>query len=197
MIVEAPAEFWDWLISLDQSARAGDEVALERHDLAMALLLELHDARFPPDRDHESALLRRVRHVHKHPVWRIVGQSESGAEVRFHCAFPVGTRVALITSLSGNLARIGDFFPRVVMARTELLVEHWLRERAKGVRTGQGGPCGLTQGFTSGDEPFAEALARMGAPQRILAERDRLQHHTPTRPRSRTGVRPARVPAYA
>lgn len=172
-------------------------MAAERHDVAMALLLELHDARFPPDRDHETALLGRVRHVHRHPVWRLVGQGESGAEVRFHCAFPVGTRVALITSTSGNLARIGDYFPRVVMARTELLVEYWLRQRAKGLPPGQGEPCGLTRGFASGDEPFAEALARMGAPRRILALRDRLQRATPTRRRSRTVVRPARVPAYA
>ncbi|MBE7325475.1 hypothetical protein IEQ44_12515 [Nocardioides sp. Y6] len=196
MIVEAPAEFWEWLIGLDRSARDGDEVAAERHDLAMALLLELHDAKFPPDRDHETSVLGRVRHVHRHPVWRLVGQGESGAEVRFHCAFPVGTRVALITSTTGNLARIGDLFPRVVMARTELLVEHWLRERAAGVAPGEGGPCGLTRGFASGDEPFAEALARMGAPRRILAVRDRLRLNAPVR-RRRTVLSPPRVPAYA
>ena len=190
VIVEGPAEFWDWFVGLDDAARQGDEVARERHDLALALLLDLHDSRFAPARDQRSGVLARVRHAHRHPVWRLVGRGESGAEVRFHCAFPVGTQVALITSTSGNLARIGDLFPRVVMARTELLVEHWLRARARG---SQGESCGLTRGFASGDEPFVEALARRGVAERILGLRDQLHRTAVGRHRARPVVRPPQV----
>jgi hypothetical protein len=196
VIVEGPAEFWDWLVGLDDAGRGGDSVARERHDVTLALLLDLHDATFPPDRDAETATLTRVRHATRHPVWRLVGQGPSGAEVRFHCAFPVGTGVALITSAAGDLARIGDLFWRVPVGRAESLVLHWLSDRARG---GRRAVPGLTRGVESGDEHLAVGLARPGAAHRVLALREQLGAGRRARPVVTTApplVRQRRAPAY-
>lgn len=192
VIVEAPAEFWDWFVGLDDAARAGDARARERHDVALALLLDLFDAPFPPHRERETSVMRWVRQAQRHPVWRLVGHGPSGAEVRFHCAFPVGTGVALITSASGNQARIGDLFPRVVMARAELMVDHWMGDRARGERSSRPG---FTRGFENGDEHVALGLAQLGAAHRVLAVRESLLHARPVR--RATGVRRAPQPVCA
>ena len=168
MIVDAPAEFWDWLAILADRADEGDEQARSRHDLALALLMDLYDLRTVPDRDAETATLARVREASKHPVWRVSAQTDDGAWVRLLCAFPVGTRTAVIVSSHGDLARIGDLFHRTVAGRTEAMVEHWLRDRAAGARRHARG---LTRGFESGDEHIATGMAALGAAARIEALR--------------------------
>lgn len=196
MIVEAPAEFWDWFVGLDDAGRSGDVRARERHDVALALLLDLFDAPFPPHRERETPVMAWVRQAHRHPVWRLVGHGPGGpgsSEVRFHCAFPVGTRVALITSTSGNQARIGDLFPRVVMARTELLVDHWMGDRARGQQSSRPG---LTRGFENGDEHVALALAQLGTAPRVFAVRDALLQ-APSVRRAAARVRRAPQPVCA
>lgn len=190
MIVEAPAEFWAWLVGLDAAARRGDRRARERHDVALALLMDLYDVRFPPQRERETSVMAWVRHARRHPVWRLVGHGPSGAEVRFHCAFPVGTGVALITSTHGDQAKIGDLFPRHVIARAEAMVDHWLTDRARGERSVRPG---FSRGFESGDEHVALGLVQVGAPYRVSAIRETLHRGVPLRrPR---GVRPVPRPA--
>ncbi|WP_110241065.1 hypothetical protein [Nocardioides gilvus] len=172
MIVEAPAEFWDWLAALATRASAGDGRARERHDLALALLTDLDEMRFQPDRAMETATFSRIREASRHPIWRISAHAPSGAWVRLRCAFPVGTRAAVIVSSSGDLVRIGDLFHRSVAAQTDALVEHWLRDRATGRSTAAPG---LTRAFEPGDEHIAMGLAQMGTPQRVAAVRDDLR----------------------
>lgn len=172
MNVEGPAEFWDWLAALATRGNAGDPTARERHDLALALLTDLDEMRFQPDRDTETATFARVREATRHPIWRISAHAPSGAWVRWRCAFPVGTRAAVIVSSSGDLTRIGDLFYRGVAARTDHLVDHWLRDRAAGRSTALPG---LTRAFEPGDEHIALGLAQMGAPQRVAAFRDALR----------------------
>lgn len=172
MIVEGPAEFWDWLAALAHRARAGDPRAGERHDLALALLTDLDEMRFQPDRAMETATFSRIREATRHPVWRMSAHGPSGAWVRLRCAFPVGTRTAVIVSPSGDLARIGDLFYRTVADRTDALVDHWLRDRASGRSTAAPG---LTRAFEPGDEHMAMGLAQLGVAQRVAALRDGLR----------------------
>lgn len=172
VIVEGPAEFWDWFAALATRADAGDAHARERHDLALALLTDLDEMRFHPDRDLETATFMRIREATRHPIWRISAHAPTGAWVRLRCAFPVGTRAAVIVSTSGDLHRIGDLFYRSVAAQTDALVEHWLRDRASGRSTVAPG---LTGTFQPGDEHLAMGLAQMGAPQRVAAVRDQLR----------------------
>lgn len=169
--VEGPAEFWDWLVELADAASRGDLRALERQDLALALLLDLYDLPFPPDRESETVSTRRVRQVERHPTWRLHARGDRG-DVRFLVAFPVGARTALILSSDGNAARIGDLFWRSYVRRTEALVEHWLHDRARGVITTAPG---LTRGFESGDEHLAFGLAQWGVGSRVAAVQDRLR----------------------
>lgn len=184
MIVDAPAEFWDWFTSLADRAAEGDEVARDRHDLALAVLMDLYELRSVPDRDAEMATFSRVRESHRHPVWRISAQSPSGAWVRLLCAFPVGTRTALIVCSSGDRSRIGALFHRTIAGRTEALVEHWLRDRAMGERR----PArDLTRSFESADEHMAVGMAALGAAARIDALRQSM--------RARDAVRAADVEA--
>lgn len=171
VIVEAPAEFWDWLVELADAASRGDRRAIERQDLALALLLDLYDLRFPPGHEAETSTTRRVRQLERHPTWRLDARGELGA-VRFLVAFPVGTCTALVTSRHGNAARIGDLFPRTYVGRAHGLVEHWLRDRARGATTVAPG---LTRGFESGDEHLAFGLAQWGVASRVAVVHQRLR----------------------
>lgn len=166
MLVEGPVEFWEWAARTSSAAAAGDRRARARHDLVLALLLELYELPSPPDRDLGRVPFLPAPHHRQHPVWRLGGRVGI-AEVRFLCAFPVGTGVALVVSPHGDAVRLGDLFPRAVTARADACVEGWLRARATQATVPPRSP----RGFGSGDEQLAHGLARVGAGARVAAVR--------------------------
>lgn len=172
MIVDAPAEFWDWLATLADAATQGNRQAQSRHDLALALLSDLYDLRAVPDRDAETAHFARVRESKRHPIWRISAQVQPDPWVRLLCAFPSGTGAAVIVCPTGDQSRIGDPFYRPIAGRTDALVEHWMRDRAAGERRMARG---LTRGFESADAHIAAGMAASGAAERIAALRSSMK----------------------
>lgn len=50
MIIDAPAEFWDWVERLEREASGGNDKAVEKLDLVQALLEELEELEEAPSR---------------------------------------------------------------------------------------------------------------------------------------------------
>ena len=124
MNVEAPLEFWSWFEALGREADAGDAWSRERHDLTLALLVDLTELPMPPAEGDETATLARVRQAERHPVWRASAASGPQSVVRLHCVFP-DEQTVVVASVAGDTTRIGDVFYKNVAGRTDEAVDEW------------------------------------------------------------------------
>lgn len=128
MIVDAPAEFWDWVDALEAKANKGDRVAQERLDIVQALLEDLQDLREPPTKDTETATLKWVRQSKRYLVWRVSHPYTEGIAVRLICWFPPDSETVVVALFAGEKSRIGDVFYNSVGTRADPIIDQWKRE---------------------------------------------------------------------
>lgn len=128
MIIDGPAEFWDWVDRIEKEADAGDERAAAKLDIVTAQLAYLNELRYAPDRSEETATLKYVRQSGRHTVWRVSHPYREGVAMRLICWFPPDTDTVVVTLFCGDKARIGDVFYNSVGSRADPLIDQWKRE---------------------------------------------------------------------
>ncbi|RNI19858.1 hypothetical protein [Flexivirga caeni] len=129
MIIDAPAEFWDWVDRLEVEAMNGSRRAGEKLDLVQALLEELEDLKRAPTKEDETATLKWVRQSRRNLLWRVAHPYREGVAVRLICWFPPRDDETVVVALfAGDKAPIGDVFYDSVGHRADPLIEQWKRE---------------------------------------------------------------------
>ena len=169
MDVEAPVEFWSWFEALSREAAAGDTWSRERHDLTLALLVDLAELPLPPAEGDETATLARVRQAERHRVWRASAALGPQTVVRLLCVFPDPDTV-VVASVAGDTTRIGDVFYKNVAGRTDEVVDAWALPAAQRPVT-----------FAPARPYVDAALALPGAAERVAATRARMREQDAAR----------------
>lgn len=131
MIIDAPAEFWDWLDALSDDADLGDKTAEQRLDLLLAQIGVLEDLTGPPTPDDESATLKRVRQSRRYAVWRLSHPYREGVAIRLICWFPPDSDTVVVALFASDKASMGDVFYNSVGSRADALIDQWRRERER------------------------------------------------------------------
>jgi hypothetical protein len=98
---------------------------------ATALLAELQDLPAPPRQ--ETATLKRVRQARRHELWRLAHPYDPDVAVRIIVWFP-DKATAVIALVGFDKARLGDVWYASAAARSEAMVDQWLREHEGGTR---------------------------------------------------------------
>ncbi|MBB2890199.1 hypothetical protein [Flexivirga oryzae] len=129
MIIDAPAEFWDWVERLEREASGGNDKAVEKLDLVQALLEELEELEEAPSKGNETATLKWVRQSKRYLVWRVSHPYRVGVAIRLICWFPpTDANTVVVALFAGDKARIGDVFYNGVGDRSDPLIDQWKRE---------------------------------------------------------------------
>lgn len=162
-------EFWSWFEALGREAADGDEWSRERHDLTLAVLVDLAELPAAPAQDAETATLSRVRQSERHQVWRASVAAGPQSVVRLLCTFP-GDGTVVVVSLAGDTTRIGDVFYKNVAARTDEVVDDWGRAPQQRRYT-----------FTPAGAYVEAALASPETVQRVADTRGRMREHDAVR----------------
>ncbi|MFN0281921.1 MAG: hypothetical protein ACKVZ6_08120 [Kineosporiaceae bacterium] len=124
MLIDWTGEFGRWLDAVELQGGP----ALE---WATALLAELQDLPAPPRQ--ETATLKRVRQARRHELWRLAHPYDPDVAVRIIVWFP-DAATAVIALVGFDKARLGDVWYASAAARSEAMVDQWLREHEGGTR---------------------------------------------------------------
>jgi len=124
VLIDWTGEFGRWLDAVELQGGP----ALE---WATALLAELQDLPAPPGQ--ETATLKRVRQARRHELWRLAHPYDPDVAVRIIVWFP-DAATAVIALVGFDKARLGDVWYASVAARSEAMVDQWLREHEGGTR---------------------------------------------------------------
>jgi hypothetical protein len=81
----------------------------------------------------ETATLKRVRQARRHEPWRLAHPYHPDVAVRIIVWFP-DPATAVIALVGFDKARLGDVWYASAAARSEVLVDQWLREHEGGTR---------------------------------------------------------------